>query len=276
MNHWKGKSVLITGAGSGIGKCLAMELAQRGAEICVADIDFNKANEVAAQCKGKATAVELDICDAAAVAKKINSFAESKGKLDFLFNNAGIGISGESYELTIQHWNRITDVNIRGTLNCISVAYPLMVRQGFGHIINTASLAGLEPTPFLTAYTMTKHAVVGLSRSLRIEAADLGVKVSVLCPAAIETPMLDAENPDDLNTFSWKPDIRRLLTKLAGAPYPVEKFVKEILVDIEKNKGVIIAPARARSIRLIGRLFPSVVEKTSLKVVREERRLKQG
>lgn len=276
MNHWKEKSVFITGGGSGIGKCLAMELAQRGADVCIADIDFNKAREVAGQCKGKATAIGLDICDATAVAEKITSFAKAKGRLDFLFNNAGIGISGESYELTVEHWNRITDINIRGTINCISVAYPLMVRQKSGHIINTASLAGLEPTPFLSAYTMTKHAVVGLSKSLRIEAADLGVKVSVLCPAAIETPMLDAEHPDDLNAVSWKPNIRRLLTKLAGAPYPVEKFVQEILVDIEKNKGVIIAPARARTIRLIGRLFPSVVEKTSLKVVREERGLRQA
>src|SRR5690606_5752586 len=104
MHHWKGKSVFITGGGSGIGKCLTLALAERGAEICVADINLNKANEVAAQCKGKATAIGLDICDAAAVAEKINSFAESKGKLDFLFNNAGIGISGESYELTMQHW----------------------------------------------------------------------------------------------------------------------------------------------------------------------------
>src|SRR5690606_15611113 len=155
-------------------------------------------------------------------------------------------------ELNVQHWNRITDVNIKGTLNCISVAYPIMVRQGLGHIVNTASLSGLEPTPFLTAYTMTKHAIVGISQSLRIDAADLGVKVSVLCPSAIETPLLDADNPVDLPSLSWKPNIRRLLTKLAGAPYPVALFVKEILEEIERNKGVIVVPARARFIRLMG------------------------
>lgn len=274
MVFWKGKSVFITGGGSGIGKCLALALAERGAEVCIADLNLINANEVAAQGQGKITAVGLDICDAAAVAEKITSFCDAKGKLDFLFNIAGIGISGESYELNVQHWNRITDVNIKGTLNCISVAYPIMVRQGFGHIVNTASLSGLEPTPFLTAYTMTKHAIVGLSKSLRIEAADLGVKVSVLCPSAIETPLLDADNPVDLPSLSWKPNIRRLLTKLAGAPYPVALFVKEILEEIERNKGVIVVPARARFIRLMGRLFPSIVEKTAMKVAREERRSK--
>ena len=90
-----------------------------------------------------------------------------------------------------QHWDRIIDINIRGVIHGVHAVYPGMVARGSGHIINTASVAGLAPAPLLVPYATTKHAVVGLSISLRAEAAAYGVKVSVLCPSAIETPILD-------------------------------------------------------------------------------------
>lgn len=175
MYKWKGKSAFITGGGSGIGRGLAIALADRGVHVWVSDINFAAAQAVANQCGPNSSAVELDVRDSDQVSDCIRSFAKSKGQIDFLFNNAGIGIGGESYDLTVEHWNRIIDINIRGVVHGVKAAYPIMVKQGSGHIINTASLAGLGPAPFLTSYAMTKHAIVGLSKSLRIEAAALGV-----------------------------------------------------------------------------------------------------
>ena len=87
-----------------------------------------------------------------------------------MFNNAGVGVAGEVDELSLEHWNRALDVNVRGVIHGVHAAYPLMLAQGFGHIVNTASPAGLMPSPLIAPYGMSKHAVVGLSLSLRIEA----------------------------------------------------------------------------------------------------------
>ena len=119
---------------------------------------------------------------------------------------------------------------------------------------------------------MTKHAVVGLSHSLRLEAAAYGVQVNVLCPSAIETPILDSMNPADLPDVPWTPDARRYLTNLAAPPYPVEKMAEEVLIAIEKNKSTIVIPGRARFAWLMGRLFPSLVEKLATKALQIERK----
>ena len=108
-----------------------------------------------------------------------------------MFNNAGISIGGETEELTLDHWNSIIDVNIRGVVHGVHAAYPVMVRQGSGHIVNTASMGGLMAAGLLTSYVMTKHAVVGLSLALRSEAAAHGVGVTAVCPSAVDTPILD-------------------------------------------------------------------------------------
>ena len=117
--------------------------------------------------------------------------AADAGALDVMFNNAGISIGGETEELTLDHWNSIIDVNIRGVVHGVHAAYPVMVRQGSGHIVNTASMGGLMAAGLLTSYVMTKHAVVGLSLALRSEAAAHGVGVTAVCPSAVDTPILD-------------------------------------------------------------------------------------
>ena len=173
--------------------------------------------------------------------------------MDFLFNNADIGLSGEAFEVPVAEWDRIINTNLRGVMNGVLAAYPLMINQGFGHIINTASLAGLGPAPLLSPYSMTKHAIVGLSISLRIEAVKYGVKVSVLCPGPIETPILDSEAS---HPSHWYPDTRRFLTNLVGPPYPVHLLVEKALREIEQNKSIIVIPGRAKLAWIIGRLFP--------------------
>jgi NAD(P)-dependent dehydrogenase (short-subunit alcohol dehydrogenase family) len=268
---YNNKTAYITGGGSGIGRALAILLASRGAIICVSDINLAAAQDVAKECGSNAIAVSVDVRDAAALKSSIESFANQHGRLDYIFNNAGIGIGGETDEIPISAWQHILDINLYGVLYGVLAAYPIMLKQGFGHIINCASLAGLGPAPLLAPYALTKHAVVGLSTSLRIEAAARGVRVSVLCPAAIETPILDSQNPSEFN-IKWAPNLRRFLTALAGPPYPVEKCAEDALAAIEKNQGVIVFPKRARLAWRLGRLSPALVEMASRSAVNVERK----
>jgi len=190
---FEGKVASVTGAASGIGRALSEELARRGAAVVLADLQAEEADAAAAALRaagGSATAAGLDVADFESVRRLIERVAAEHGHLDFIFNNAGIGVGGEIRDHTIAAWNRIIDVNIRGVVHGVQAAYPIMVRQGSGHIVNTASMAGLSTAPLTTSYSATKHAVVGLSKGLRAEAADLGVKVSVLCPGVIRTPAL--------------------------------------------------------------------------------------
>jgi len=268
---YEGAVAFVTGAGSGIGKALAVALAQRGARVWVTDVNIDGAERVASACGDKATALRLDVRDAEAVRTAIETAAREGGRLDYVFNNAGIGVGGETQELTVAHFDRVIDVNVRGVVHGVMAAYPIMLKQGSGHILNTASLAGLGPAPFLTPYALSKHAVVGLTTSLRVEAADYGVRVSALCPAAVETPILDSDNPADLPQVAWKPDLRRFLTKVAGPPYPAEKLAVETLEAMAKNVGIIVLPARARLLWRLGRLSLDLVEAASRRAVAEER-----
>lgn len=268
---WRGATAVVTGAGSGIGRALAHAMVKRGARVVVTDIEEAAAIRVAAECGPSASGRALDVRDARAVRSVIEETIRLHGRLDYLFNNAGLGVGGEADEISEAAWERIIDVNLRGVIHGVMAAYPQMLEQASGHIVNTASLAGLGPAPLLTPYSMTKHAVVGLSTSLRIEAAARGVRVSVLCPAAIETPLLDSEGAPDLPKPAWIPDFRRFLTRLAGPPHPVEKFAEEALAAIERNRGVIVIPARARLAWRLGRLFPALAERICLGAVQAER-----
>jgi NAD(P)-dependent dehydrogenase (short-subunit alcohol dehydrogenase family) len=268
---WTDAVAFITGAGSGIGRALAHELARRGARVTIADLDGEAAARVAAEAGRGARAVVVDVRDAEQVRAAIED-AAAGGRLDLLVNNAGIGVSGEVHEIPLAHWERILDVNVRGVIHGVAAGYPIMVRQRRGHILNVASLAGLGPAPLFTPYAMTKHAVVGLSTSLRIEAAAHGVQVHVLCPSAIETPLLDATPPADLPGVPWRPDTRRLLEAFAGPPYGVDALARETIDAVERGEGVIVRPSRARRLWRLGRWFPALVERGGLAAVAKERR----
>ncbi len=268
---WRDAIAFVTGGGSGIGRALSLELARRGARVTVADVNGEAAAKVAAEAGNGASGRAVDVRDAAAVREAIEETRARGGRLDLLINNAGIGVAGEAHEIQLAHWDRVLDVNVRGVVHGIVAGYPIMVRQKSGHILNVASLAGLGPAPLFTPYAMTKHAVVGLSTSLRIEAAAFGVGVSVLCPAAIETPLLDSEPPRDLPAPSWMPNVRQMLTALAGPPYPADALARETLDAVDANEAVIVIPGRARLVWRLGRMLPALVEKAGRDAVAKER-----
>jgi NAD(P)-dependent dehydrogenase (short-subunit alcohol dehydrogenase family) len=259
VDSWREKSAIVTGGGSGIGKALGAGLARRGARVWLSDVNEQAVKAAAAEIGSGVQSAVIDVTDAGAVRGHIEEVARTHGRIDAVFNNAGIGVGGDIRELNLSHFEKSLDVNVRGVIHGILAAFPLMKAQGGGTIVNTASAAGLLALPLMAPYCMSKHAVVGLSNSLRYEAAQHNVRMNVLCPTAIETPLLDTEVSRDLGA-SWRPDIRAYLTEVGGPPYPVDRFVEYALDRIEKNKGVIVAPLGARLRLAFGRFFPGVVE----------------
>ena len=270
--HFEGKVAIVTGAASGIGRALAGELARRGATVVLADIDETgakaAADAIAAGPPGRVSAAALDVTDAPAVAELVERTAHDHGHLDLIFNNAGVGIMGDVAELTLAHWNRAIDVNLRGVVHGVVAAYPVMVNQGRGHIVNTASLAGLIPSPMLTPYGMTKHGVIGLSMSLRMEAASRGVRVSALCPGVIDTPLLDKGNPPDLPEVTAIPDGRRMLTRSIGRAYPPELLARDTLDGVARNRPLIVTPRHARIPWRLYRLSPRLMIEAGPRLMR--------
>jgi NAD(P)-dependent dehydrogenase (short-subunit alcohol dehydrogenase family) len=261
--HFVGATAIVTGGASGIGRALATELSARGATVLVADIDLDGATRVADSLHGAgpgtAHAAEVDVTDAGAVQDLVSRFATDHDGIDFMFNNAGIGVGGEVSQLSMAHWRRVIDVNLLSVIHGVTAAYPGMIERGRGHIVNTASLSGLVPSPLLVPYSTTKHAVVGLSIGLRVEAAAAGVRVSVLCPGVIETPLLDRGNPDDLPRVDSMPDIRAMLTQLMGKPYPAESLAVDTLDAVALNRPIIVAPGRARAVWAAYRAWPGLL-----------------
>lgn len=252
-------TAIVTGGASGIGKALAEELARRGCEVVLADLQIEMAENVATEIQdagGKAKAVKLDVTDFSAMEKVVLETVARTGRLDYIFNNAGIAIGCTANHYTIEDWNKIIDINLRGVVNGIHAAYKIMIEQGFGHIVNTASMAGLMPSPVGVAYAATKHAVVGLSRSLRIEAAEMGIRVSVLCPGVIRTPILQGGKYGKILMKISDEKVRDMWEELK--PMSPDIFAKKVLNAIAKNKAIIVVPSLWKMVWWLNRLSPSL------------------
>lgn len=265
-----GQTAIVTGAASGIGRALAAELATQGARVVIADIDGEGAVRAADQLAvsdGDAARVvgrQVDVRDLDAVRELVDDITARDGAVDLLVNNAGLSIGGPTHEMTTAHWDRIIDVNVRGVVNGILAVYPRMVEQGHGHIVNTASAAGLAAPPLVVPYATTKHAVVGLSTALRPEAALHGVRVSALCPGAVETPILDRLPPDDLPATASAPvTARAYLARVRQKPVPADSFARAALRAIARNKGVVVVPRRAKALWYAHRVSPALVDRVS-------------
>jgi NAD(P)-dependent dehydrogenase (short-subunit alcohol dehydrogenase family) len=196
MGQLAGKVAVVTGAGSGIGRATAQRLAREGAVVHAVDVGADAVAACAAEISGAGgvvTAHVVDVTDAAAVSALADAVYAASARVDVLFNNAGIGAAGPTEEIPLAVWRAIVEVNIMGVVHGVHAFGPRMLAQnGGGHIVNTASAAGLTPVPQLVAYATSKHAVVGLSESLNAEWSPRGVHVTALCPGIINTPITRA------------------------------------------------------------------------------------
>jgi NAD(P)-dependent dehydrogenase (short-subunit alcohol dehydrogenase family) len=257
---YAGKVALITGGASVIGAALGKELARRGAVVVLADRQLALASEVAAEIRtagGEASAEELDVRDLAAMRRVVDAAWTRHGAIDLLFNNAGIGVGGEMDGYTPGDWDDVIDVNLRGVCWGIQAVYPRMVRRGSGHIVNTASVAGLVGAVNEGSYTATKHAVVGLSKSLRTEARRHGVRVSVLCPGAIRTPILTGGKFGRIN-FSGLREETILGMWAQVRPMNVDVFARKAVAAIARNEGVIVIPRWWKAFWYLDRISPEL------------------
>ena len=253
MDSFRDKVAIVTGGASGIGRALGEALARAGARVVLADVNGEAAERAATalSASGRVSAATVDVTDAAAVERVVRETAAAHGRLDYMFNNAGIGILGDARRMTLADWNRLIDVNLRGVVHGVAAAYPVMVGQGFGHIVNTASLAGLVAIPGATGYAMTKHAVVGLSTSLRAEAVAFGVRVSAVCPGLIDTPIKEAAN-------LLGADREAVLATLPFKLYPAAACARDTLRGVARNLPIITITAPARIGWLVYRLAPGL------------------
>ena len=264
-----GRSAIVTGGGSGIGAALTRALAAAGAEVVCADIDLAAAEKTVAGLSGPGAgrAVLLDVTDAAAVQQVVDDVVGTQGRLDLMFNNAGISLLGDTEEITLEQWDSIIDINIRGVVHGVHAAYPQMIAQGGGHIVNTASAGGLLAAGLLTSYVMTKHAVVGLSLALRTEAASRNVGVTAVCPSAVNTPILDK---GELGAVKG----RDYFLKGQGIRKPVDPDVlaAKVLAAVAANRPLLVEPVQARVAWRLARLSPGFVLRSGTRFVEKQRR----
>lgn len=246
---------IVTGGASGIGRALCEELARRGALAVVADINRDGAQAAASAIDamgGRAVAAPLDVTCAVDVEHLVEDTVRQHGRLDYMFNNAGIGVAGEVRDLSLDHWRKAIDINLWGVIYGATAAYAAMLRKGSGHIVNTASVAGLVGEPGLAPYSVTKSAVVALSTALRAEAEGFGVRVSVVCPGFVDTAIYD-------NAIGVKVDKDKFLAKLPVRLVSAPDAARAILRGVERNQAIIVFPFYARLLWWLTRINPSAL-----------------
>jgi NAD(P)-dependent dehydrogenase (short-subunit alcohol dehydrogenase family) len=253
-----GKVAFVTGGASGIGAALAAELVERGAQVWIADRQIEDAQELAQRLReagGQAHAIELDVRSYPDFEYAVGEAVRHSGRIDYLFNNAAIGVAGEVDSYALEDWYDVFDVNLRGVVHGIQAIYPIMIGQGFGHIVNTASMSGLVATASQASYSATKHAVVAISKTLRLEAERHGVQVSVLCPGAVRTPAITGGKYG--RTHRYRDEGLRAMAE-RGRPITPEKFAKRALHAVLRGRAIVVIPAWWKPWWYLERLSPTL------------------
>ncbi len=253
-----GRFVVVTGAGSGIGRELALHAARRGATLSLCDRDeagLQQTVDLVRKSGGKAEGHVVDVSDAEQMAAFGKTTLEQFGTPDLLINNAGIALIGGILDTTTTDWERLVGVNILGVAHGINAFVPAMVERGSGHVVNVASAAGLLANPQLGAYSATKHAVVGLSEALRMELAPRHVGVTAVCPGIINTAITHNSPFRGGNTEARQ---AKMAGTYAKRGYTAERAAANILLAVERNRAVAPIAPEAHVMYALSRIAPPV------------------
>jgi len=273
MKDFTDKVVVVTGAGSGIGRATANVFSELGSELALADVNADRLDEVRTEVTGKgakAESYEVDVASRAEMEDFSSDVLARHGRVDVLVNNAGVALGGELVETTLEAFELCMGINFWGVVHGAHFFSPHMIERGSGHIVNIASINGIAAMPFNGPYNASKFAVMGYSASLRMEYANLGVGVTAVCPGLINTNIAKdrrggrAGNPDvqtHLEKFQY------VMAKKGANPRRVAEAIPRA---IRKNKAVCTVPFDATMIAWLHRLLPGVWERGCCKMVRGE------
>ena len=213
MARFEGQVAVVTGGVSGIGFAVAQRLVAEGARLAVWDVNAAALADASARLGTQVHTVALDLADADAVQAAADGTAQALGKIDILVASAGItGPNGPAWAYPVDGWKRVMDVNINGVFYCNRAVVPHMLAGDYGRIVNIASVAGKEGHPNASAYSTSKAAVIGLTKSIGKELAQTNVRVNCVTPAAVRTPIFDQMTPEHIDFMLSKIPIGRFGT----------------------------------------------------------------
>ena len=244
---------VVTGAGSGLGRALCVEIARRGGRVVASDVNVEAARATAASLGGDAHAVACDVTKLEDVERLAAEVDRLFGGVDLVVNNAGVAVGGDVGAVPIADWRWIVDVNLWGPIHGCHVFVPRLRRQGRGHVLNVASAAGLLAAPGMGPYNVTKSAVVALSETLYGELAGTGVGVSVLCPTFFQTNIANASRLTGADDR-----IALVNTLMAGAKIQADGVARFAIDAVERGKLYVLPHPDGRWIWRIKRLAPRI------------------
>ncbi len=265
-DRFGGQLVLVTGAGSGIGRATAFAFAESGARVIAVDRDAESAARTAELARligaPEAWAETVDVSDEQEMEKLAAKVHSEYGVLDVLVNNAGIGMSGSFFDTTSDDWRRVLDVNLWGVIHGCRLFGRRMAERGQGgHIVNTASAAAYQPSRALPAYSTSKAAVLMLSECLRAELAGQGIGVTAICPGLVNTNITSTATFVGVDPTEEKRRQNRSSRLYGMRNYPPEKVAEAILRSVVRNEAVVPVTPEARGVHALARFAPGVLRR---------------
>ncbi len=253
MDQINGKVALVTGGGRGIGRTIALALAEAAVFVVVTGRDGAKLNETQTAITehgGRSMSLTCDVADSASVASAFGQIRATVGSVDILVNNAGITHGGKLHQTPDDIWEQIMQTNVNGTFYCCKAALPDMIRKRWGRIVTIASLMGMVGAPFSSAYSTSKHAQLGLTRSLAPEVARYNITVNAICPGWVETDMLDEAIASLVKaTGRSVEEARADLLKMSGQARPITP--QEVAAEVLRLAGLEDAATTGQAITLL-------------------------